>query len=105
MTVNFFTPGAEILGTIPDEASNRYTITSSQGPGGWRIDSPAESPDYDKTAPGTKGGPLRFRVERTYVGSEYYLKAQGWVVVTHSARHRNRPRPRAQRQAKTGSPM
>jgi hypothetical protein len=89
ITVNFYTPGAEILGRIPSEGSDRYTITSSQGPRGWRIESPDQSPDYAQTPAGRQGGPLQFRAVRTSVGSVYYFKASGWVVVAQKAR----PRP------------
>lgn len=34
MHVYFYTPGADIRGWIPSKSSDRYTVTSSQGPGG-----------------------------------------------------------------------
>jgi hypothetical protein len=87
MHVNFFTPGAEILGTIPFESSDRYTVTSSQGPGGWEIKSPADASDYGEKAPGEKGGPLHIKVEKTSeIERRYAFRVYGWVVVVKHAR-------------------
>ena len=86
MTITFFAPGAEIDGSIPGEASDRYTVTDSQGPGGWKLKSPAGSQDYDEIAPGKKGGPLHLKVTAShgpFVG--YDFEVYGYVVVERSA--------------------
>ena len=86
MTVTFFTPGAEIAGTIPDESSDRYTVTNSQGPGGWKVKSPSDSEDYHKIAAGKKGGPLHLDVTATQgVHKGYTFEVYGYVVVERSA--------------------
>ena len=89
MTLTFFTPGAEIDGRIPSESSDRYTVTDSQGPGGWKITSPSGSPDYKETAAGKKGGPLHLKVTASsgpFIG--YSFEAYGYVVVERSAAKR-----------------
>ena len=91
MTVSFFTPGAEIDGRIPEESSDRYTVTDSQGPGGWKIKSPSGSQDYTKIAPGKEGGPRHFKVTATggpFTG--YSFEVYGYVVVERPAGHHRR---------------
>jgi hypothetical protein len=93
MHVYFFTPGADIRGWVVSAASDRYTVTSSQGPRGWSFKSPSDSPDYDKTPAGEKGGPLHIRVYLKSVSRAggglkqvYVFAVYGWVVVVHQAR-------------------
>lgn len=72
--------GAEILGEIPSANSERYTVTSSQGPNAaWRIESPSHSAGYDFQPPGEKGGPLHLTVE--HYQNVYDFEVFGWVVV------------------------
>jgi hypothetical protein len=86
MTLTFFTPGAQIDGSIPSESSDQYTVTDSQGPGGWKIRSPSGSRDYRQITPGKQGGPLHLKVTAAsgpFRG--YSFEAYGYVVVERAA--------------------
>lgn len=75
MTINFFVPQAEIVGTIPSENSTRYTVSHGIFSNRVSISSP---PAVDTKREGEKGGPLLITIARE--SRDYAFHVKGWIL-------------------------
>jgi uncharacterized protein YjbI with pentapeptide repeats len=81
MTINFFVPGAEIVGTIPSENSTRYTVAHGELSPKITISSP---PGADTKREGDKGGPLLIVIARSHARLDYSFHLTGWIMTSVS---------------------
>ena len=78
MTINFFVPQAEIVGTIPSENSTRYTVAHGIFSPRVSITSPS---GVDTKREGEKGGPLLLVVAKTSGNPPTYtFHLTGWIM-------------------------
>ena len=80
MIIGLFFPSSEMYGTLPNERSNRLTVTYADTSGHhYSFRSP---PDNGTAAPGSQGGPLDLNVDGGCrpAGCSYDFKIRGWVL-------------------------